>query len=207
MDVFKTEFLKSYLAAGLGAMSKRDIDALVISLLDEYGFDDMIPLKNLTNHQMSIKLRTPVSRIKSLRYEAALKYTGAGEISVKENLLKIIAKSSFDVERGKVSFVIEDAFTQQWLQGLLKANNLVVDTSFNSEIVKVDSDGLCDVLAMLFNVDTANEFRANIERLKTKQGKLTFAEAKMEFLKGAANGLGNTATNFSISALLALVPG
>lgn len=207
MDGFKSKFLKSYLAAGLGAMSKRDIDALVISLLDEYGFDDMIPLKNLNNHQMSIKLKAPVSRIKSLRYEAALKYTSDGEISVKENLLKIIAKSSFDVERNKVSFVIEDAFTQHWLQGLLKDNNLVVDTSFNNEIVKVDSNGLCDVLAMLFNADTASEFRANIEKLKTKQGKLTFAEAKMEFLKGAANGLGNTAANFSGSTLLALVSG
>ena len=207
MDSFKAKFLKSYLSTGIGSLSKRDIDVLVLSLLDEYGLDDGIPLKDLSNQQISIKLRAPASRIKSLRYEAKLKYTDVAEISVKESLLKIIAKSSFDVERNKVAFVIEDAFTQNWLQGLLKDNNLVVDTSFNSEIVKVDTDGLCSVLEMLFDPAVVSKFRAGVEKMKAKQEKLTFAEIKKEFLKGAVSGLGEMASTLPIKALIGMATG
>lgn len=207
MDIFREKFLTLYLAGGFGSMAKRDIDALILNLLDEYGFDAGAPMKDFSPQRMSIELRAPVSRIKTLRYEAALKYADKNGISVKERMLKIIAKAGLDLEQGKVSLIIEDIYTRNWLQGLLKDSNLVVDTSFNSEIVKVDADGLCDVLAMLFDADTVSMFRVNIEKLKAKQGKLTFTDVKKEFLNGAVNGLGKAAATLPLTALLGFVSG
>jgi len=56
MEVFKKYFLASYLTGGMGALSKRDIDVLVMHLLDEQGLDDGVPLRHLSNKQVSVKL-------------------------------------------------------------------------------------------------------------------------------------------------------
>lgn len=73
---FKAKFLDHYLVSGMGSFPKRDIDVLVMHLLEEGGAKDLQPMKGMSNQQVSLKLRTPLSKIKSLRYEAALKYGG-----------------------------------------------------------------------------------------------------------------------------------
>lgn len=46
-------------------------------LLDRHGLDGSAPLARLGNQTVSERLRTPVAKVKRLRYEAALKF-GAG---------------------------------------------------------------------------------------------------------------------------------
>src|SRR3990172_8810478 len=92
---FVKEFLNEYLAAGLGAKSKREIDILVMNLLMNYG-----NLTGETNQDLSILLQAPESRIKSLRYEARLKYPPDSDY-VKREFLYILSKSQFDFDRGK----------------------------------------------------------------------------------------------------------
>lgn len=207
METFKKAFLESYLAGGMGALSKRDIDSLVMYLLDEQGLDDGIPLRQLSNQEVSVKLRAPVSRIKTLRYEATLKYLKDNESFAKWRFLEVLAKSKFDVEKDKIGFIIEDAFTKNWLQGTLKSNGLVFDSSFNSEIVKIDSEGLLDLLKVLFDEKSVSTLKKRIEDTKAKKEKLTFSEIKKEFLKGAAAGLGEKVTSAVTTGLLALVIG
>lgn len=209
MEKFKKDFLESYLRGGMGSLSKRDIDALVMHLLDEQGLDDGVPLKNLSNQQVSVKLRVPATRIKTLRYEATLKYVSNGESIAKWRFLEVLAKAKFDSEKDKIGFIIEDAFTKNWLQGILKNNGLVFDNSFNTEIVKVDSDGLFSVLEALYGNDNKSvaTLKKRINDTKAKKEKLSFAEIKKEFLKGAATTLGETATSAATKGLLALVVG
>ena len=207
MEKFKKEFLASYLAGGMAALSKRDIDALVMYLLDTQGLDDGMPLRTLSNQQVSVKLRVPASRIKTLRYEAILKYVADNDALAKWKFLEVLAKAKFDAEKGKICFVIEDTFTKNWLQGILKSDGLVFDNSFNTEVVKVDSDGLFDVLRILYDKKSATTLKNRIEDTMAKTEKLSFAEIKKEFLKGAASALGKTAASTATIGLLSLVVG
>lgn len=207
MGNFKKDFLASYLSAGMGSLSKRDIDALVMHLLDEQGLDDGVPLKSLSNQQVSVKLRVPANRIKTLRYEATLKYTSDNESIAKWRFLEVLAKSKFDSERDKIGFIIEDSFTKHWLQGILKSNGLVFDNSFNTEVVKVDSDGLFAVLKTLYDDESVTTWKKRIDNTKAQKERLSFAEIKKEFLKGAASALGEATASVATKGLLALVGG
>lgn len=52
---FKSKFLEHYLAFGIGSFSKRDIDVLILHLLDEEGDSkDSQPLKWMMNQQVSL---------------------------------------------------------------------------------------------------------------------------------------------------------
>ena len=94
MTQFETEFLDSYLKLGLGSMPKTDIDALVMFLLDKHGLRNSGPLARLSNQAASELLKTPVARIKKLRYEAALKFGGRAEDQAMGRLLAALANAT-----------------------------------------------------------------------------------------------------------------
>jgi hypothetical protein len=192
---------------GMGSLSKRDIDVYVMHLLDEQGLDDGVPLKHLSNQQASVKLRTPATRIKMLRYEATLKHVSNNEALAKWKFLEVLARAKFDAEKDKLGFVVEDVFTKNWLQGILKSEGLVFDNSFNTEIVKVDSAGIFGILELLYDKQSVATLKQRVEAIKAKNEKLSFAEIKKEFLKGAASALGKSATSAATMALLTLVGG
>jgi hypothetical protein len=58
LSSFASDFLESYLKFGLGSMSKSDIDALVMALLDRYG-DGSGAMASLSNQTVSERLRMP----------------------------------------------------------------------------------------------------------------------------------------------------
>lgn len=199
---FKIKFIQHYLAAGMGALSKRDIDVLVMHLLDEEGSHiDSSPMKGMSNQQASLKLRTPVSKIKSLRYEAALKYGDDLTHHAKCEMLKILAKAKFEIEQDKVCFIIEDVLTKNWLQDVLKESGLIFDNSFNTEIVKVDKSDFCDVLSAVY---TDINLKVLIEKIRSAETANQIASAKKEFIKGVVNGMGRAIPSL-LKGLIALV--
>lgn len=201
---FKTKFLQRYLAAGIGSLTKRDIDALVMHLLDEEGRADSQPFKGMSNQQVSLLLRTPVSKIKALRYEAALKYGGSsGDLAkhAKWEMLKILIKAKFEIKQEKVCFVIEDVLTKNWIQDVLKEKGLIFDHSFNTEIVKVGVNDFCDVLKAIYsdiNVDVL------IEKLKKATTDSEVAAAKKTFINGVVKGMGEAMPAFVKAAFSAV---
>lgn len=204
---FKKTFLDHYLSAGIGSFSKRDVDALVMYLLDEYGADDQIPLKVLSNQQASLKLRATVSKIKSLRYEAALKFADPSdaEVRAKWKLLEILARATFDADGERVCFIIEDSFTKNWLQGVLKAKGLIFDHSFNTEITKIKIESLCSVLSRIYDPQSASTLESRMKDAIAKHQQLNFAELKRDFLKGAITAFGEAISHAKASALFASV--
>ena len=199
MDNFTKEFLANYLKFGLGSMPKTDIDALVMHLLDKYGGEDKLPTENLSNQLASQKLKTPVSKIKKLRYEAALKYSGGRiEDLAMKRLLGALANATLELDGkdNKICFLIEDNLSKNWLQGQLKIHQMIFDHSFNNEIVKVNPDGLFSVLESCFQkqLKEMKQFRKDYSELVLKkQGealKKAFITLVKEFSKGAASTLG-----------------
>ncbi len=157
---FAHEFIKEYLADGMGAISKREIDILVMNLLMNYA-----GLSRKSNHDLSILLQTPETRIKSLRYEARLKYPPDPDY-IQREFLFILARSQFELdkrdetnlEKMKIIFAMEDDFLRYAIQGRLKDQGMFADTSFNNEIVKVECGSLVKIIADIYGDQIAKEF-------------------------------------------------
>lgn len=191
---FQDQFLANYLKFGLGSMPKSDIDALVMSLIDRFGYDGSGPTAALGNQAVSEKLRTPVAKIKKLRYEAALKFGGEVEDQARGRLLAALANASIEPQNDKICLVIEDALAKNWLQGKLKLKQQIFDHPFNTEIVRVSSAGMFVVLESLFGAKDLDAFKSGYERAKAiedrEQRRKMFKGIALKFAEGAAKVAG-----------------
>ena len=183
MDKFASDFLKNYLRFGLGSMPKSDIDALVMHLIDLYGCNGLGPTGSLGNQEVSERLKTPLAKIKKLRYEAALKFGGNVEDQAKGRLLAALSKASLELEQDRICLIIEDSLAKNWLQGQLKANRQIFDNPFNTEIVRVSADKR-----------ELESFRVGYKQIKKKtnleEQKRLFKNLAMKFAEGAAKKAG-----------------
>ncbi|MBD7977791.1 hypothetical protein [Serpens gallinarum] len=194
MSGFEDEFLEHYLQLGLGSMPKADIDALVMHLLHRYGLHGSGPLANYGNQAVSERLKTPVNKIKKLRYEAALKFGGRIEDQAMGRLLAALSKATLETDGDKIGLIIEDTLAKNWLQGQLKTYQHIFDYSFNTEIVKVSADGLFQVLDAVFDPEALQSFREGYERSRQEgnadKRKALFKGVAKKFAEGAASKAG-----------------
>jgi hypothetical protein len=195
MSNFEKFFLENYLKFGLGSMPKSDIDALVMHLLDVYGANGSGPLAKFNNQTISERLKTPASKIKKLRYDAALKF-GNGRIEDQAigRLLASLSKASLEPDGEKICLIIEDSLAKNWLQGQLKTHQHIFDHSFNTEIVKVSSAGLFQVLETVFDKNELGKFKKGYEDAKNKKNAeeriKAFKGVTLKFAEGAAKAAG-----------------
>ena len=69
LAIWAEEFLDHYLRDGLGVMSKKETEVLVMSLLERHA-----ELDGKTSHELSLLFQQPETRVATLRYEAKLRY-------------------------------------------------------------------------------------------------------------------------------------
>lgn len=186
-ESFKTEFLRHYLALGMGALSKKDIDVLVMHLLDKFGYDASGPLYKYPNQEASALLKIPATKVKQLRYESGLKFGGRVEDQAKARLLVALSHAVLEVESKRICLIIEDALAKNWLQGQLKNNGLIFDHSFNAEIVKVDANGLFTVLRQFFGAQQTEKFEAAYQDLQSQKQKGEIRDAFLKLAKEFAS--------------------
>ena len=198
---FTSEFLENYLKFGLGSMPKSDVDALVMSLLDKHGYGASGPMASLSNQTVSERLRTPVVKVKKLRYDAALKFGGRVEDQAKGRLLAALANATLEPQDEKVCLIIEDALAKNWLQGQLKTHQQIFDHSFNTEIVKVSATGLFAVLETLFDKKQLQAFQKGYESAKKVQ---TTAE-RVKLFKVLARQFAESAAAAAGGGVMAIV--
>lgn len=196
MTAFEDEFLGHYLRLGLGSLPKSDIDALVMALLEKYGINGSGPLAQMSNQAVSEILRTPVSRIKRLRYEAALKFGADIEDEAKGRLLAAIGNATIESETSKICLIIEDSLAKNWLQGKLKDSKQIFDHSFNTELLRVPAEGLFQVLEKIYDPQQLVELRAGYSKAvnKIENGKRAdfFRGVALKFAQGAGKAAGAT---------------
>lgn len=199
MNKFADKFLENYLRFGLGSMPKGDIDALVMHLIDLHGHDSTGPTCALSNQSVSERLKTPVAKVKRLRYDAALKFGGSVEDQAKGRLLAALSKASLDFENEKICLIIEDSLAKNWLQGQLKNNRQIFDHSFNTEIIKVSVEGLFNALTLAFDQAELDKFKVGYQKIKKKsdaeERQKLFKSITMKFVEGAAEQAGSGVLN------------
>lgn len=149
------DVLQAYIERGFGSMNKNDFEVWIFSqLLDG-------ELKGKSNYDISTLLRMPESKVKRLAYEAHLKYPKNRDY--KQMLSDILKYSQFDKEGKHIVFVIEDVTLRKWLDSELKKNHEFSDTSFNSEIVRLNASGYSALLNCI-DSDLADKLKNRSER-------------------------------------------
>jgi hypothetical protein len=171
---FADEFLKHYLKNGIGSMSKSDIDALVMYLLDTFSHEKGVPLRGYSNQVLSLTLRAPLSKIKRLRYESGLKFGGRAEDEAKRRLISCLSTAAMELDDTqknvtKICLIIEDSLAKHWIQGQLKEYGYIFDGSFNSEIIRVSPEGFFFVLGKLLDAKDVAPFEAAYKTLLDKK--------------------------------------
>ena len=109
---------------------------------------------------------------------------------VARDFLYVLALAQFEAEKGRLVFIIEDSFIRNVIQGRLKSQGALFDSSFNSEIFKVRVEHLKPILIEYYGASIADPFVKDMNKIVAKEGKLKFSEIKNAFVLGAANGLG-----------------
>lgn len=190
---FESAFLERFTAYGLGGLTKRDTEVLVMYLLDTFGGGEFGKLNSLSNQEVSVKLKIPVSKVKQLRYEAGLKHGGDADSQARARLLVALSKAVLEPDAKKICLIIEDSLAKNWLQGNLKSSGLIFDYSFNSEIIKVDANGLFEVLGRFFDRDATDEFKEKYELLVAQENQVRVAQEFKKIASGFAVGAAKAA--------------
>lgn len=145
------ELLNVLRERGLGSMSKTELDALLLHLIEAHSNGVM------SNSEMALYFRAPVARIKRLRHEAILRFGGSDLNALLQRRLQALMRSAnfefptVKTSGGKASgtrivVVVEDEFTRSQLLGHLKKVGSHADWSFNAELLKVDPQALLRVM-------------------------------------------------------------
>ncbi len=193
---FGKEFLQAYLARGMGSLSKRELDTLVMHLMEKFG-----DLEFKSNHELSIQLRLSESRVKGLRYEGRLKYPPDEDRFVERRFLYALTRAQFDADQGWIIFSLEDSYLRHAIRGQLKQSGALTDTSFNTELVKVRLEHLEPILISFFGAEISKSFAQDMKKALAKDSKITFAAIRKKFVLGAASGLGGTTVKMVKSLL------
>ena len=130
---------------GLGAISKRDLDGLLLYLIQKH-----LGWARLSNQELSIRLRLPVPKVKSLRYEGALRFAPDLPAEFEQCLRRLLRSAHFDAGEERVRFIIEDYATRYILEEELKKRGTLAAWEFNDEGVSVPVAALSSLLAAQF---------------------------------------------------------
>ena len=150
-SAFTRGFLETYLRDGLGVMSKKETEILVVSQMDKLGV-----LRDLGNSEASRLLRIPESRIATLRYESLLRYPPEDpKVYVQRELMIALLRSDFDQlqTNGRILLMIENKYARSYLKGEFTKQGKVLDRSFDRDIASARPEALFSVLALLFHED------------------------------------------------------
>jgi hypothetical protein len=201
---FAEKFLDEYLGRGFGVLTKRDTDLLVFHLLSELG-----GLDSHSNHNLSLKLRISTRKIANYRLDRRLRYNQLTEEQVKLNFLESLKKSAIKINNTSkwILLSIEDSYVRESIKAKLKELNHFSDSSFNAEIISLDTEAFSDLLSDMYKdlkIDKKQYKEMNkhaSDIAKDKSGNITVKGIFKAFLEGAAKEGGKRTISAGLSFL------
>lgn len=187
-EPFVNMFLGTALKNGFDSMKKRDLDVLLFHCLVEHG-----DLRGRNNNQLSLLLQIPESRVASLKREERLRFGDVNDEWVKNETIKLLKHSKLKPDSGSIKFSVEDPLLKDCLNAKLKDLGRFGDSSFNSEIMSVDSYAFGELIEALLG-EEAEEVRQRVqEEAQRDEAPLwrdMFATACRSFADGAGRRAG-----------------
>lgn len=158
-----SEFLEFYTTPAFGARSKSEIDLKVFELLRERGdIDD-------DYYNVSRKLKITPTRAKNLILNDKLRRESENYDEQFIDLLKNL-KFKISVNNNEIiSLYVPDTLFREHIKAILKQREIIWDSSFNSEIVKIRLDDFLDIVYEKLNFKDCLKINWEIEKPKIKE--------------------------------------
>ncbi len=143
-EAFADRFLRAFLGAGFGAMSKRETELLVFHCLERTQY-----FGGLSFYDRANVLRVLESKVKSLRGDATQRYA---QLSHKEAIRDLATgivregKIGASFEGDQIVLVIEDPSLRRELEHALRTQGGRVDYTLNRDVVAVKIPAFLELL-------------------------------------------------------------
>ena len=195
--ILLSDAINEYCKKGFGSMNKNDFEV--------YIFNELLETQNCkgkSNYELSVKLKIPESKVKRLRYEAALKY---GDNNKMEELVRK-ALGNVTIDGEKIIFQTEDVMLKNYISWVMKKNGKTCDGSFNPEKIVIRID---DYEVLIKEVYDENEVDRKLDEIrKSLEEKNRHVPDKITWswvLKTIADAGIKTIMNISLEEIFGLI--
>lgn len=200
---FADDFLAKYTAVGFGALSKREVDLLLLKLLQ----DHLPGFREKTDFDAARELRTTKRRIRGLRDEISYR-EAADEETLKARLRNELAQAEILSDHADTVMVqLDDAVLRGYAERIVRSEFGIVDTSFNSAILKLSGEKFLLLAFSVLSDEERKEATRKIDELSGRQvsnapdNKTSFKRFRDAFISGA----GDKAGKMFVSGAFALI--
>jgi len=149
-ETFARNFLHEYNLHGMGGLSKRDVDVLVLYLLIEDGRYSLP--RDIFRACRELKLSE--TKIRNLYQDVQLRYMQYDLDEAKRQFVELVGAGGFERTRaGYVTFIVRDPLLRQYFEEWVADADGFADSSFNKNLVTVSVGLLASVIEHLSVVD------------------------------------------------------
>ena len=195
--ILLSDAIDKYCKKGFGSMNKNDFEVYIFNELL-----GTVNCKGKSNYELSVILKIPESKVKRLRYEAALKY---GENNKMEELVRK-ALGNVTIDGEKIIFQTEDVMLKNYISWVMKKNGKTCDGSFNPEKIVIRID---DYEVLIKEVYDENEVDRKLDEIrKSLEEKNRHVPDKITWswvLKTIADAGIKTIMNISLEEIFGLI--
>lgn len=192
------EFVDSYLEKGFGSMNKNDFEVAIFNYL----ITERSEFYRKSNYEISILLRIPETKVKRLRYEAALKNKDLSEDKLKNGVVELLEKAKIREDGKKIIFQVEHILLKTYIFSLLKKHGCACDGSFSPEIIAINTEDYHYLLEEIYMGDE------KLDKLKIKLRASNVVNTIGKIIQGVASGFlneaGAQAFNLTLNGIIKL---
>lgn len=139
-ETILAELFEQYRKPSFGSMSKRDVDILMFTAMQDIG----IIKENPNIYDVMQLLHVTRAKARNLIYEVALR-KAESEDKLKEQLRKLLDENFLLKEKDKVTLEIDNPLIIDYLRNELKNLKHLTDGSFTPELVKMSYEAFADL--------------------------------------------------------------
>lgn len=196
------EMLQKYSNPSFGSMSKRDIDILMFTALQDLGIIDSNP----QIYDVVRLLHITRSKARNLIYESTLRRQEADKMDayLKKELERVIVQPKFLKEGDKICIEIDNPLLIDYIRQQLRDLGHITDGSFSSELVKMTSNAFTDLYVLILSDANLSNIKAKFVALGLEQDKSPKAIVKQVLMSICRIVLGRAGEALAGSACEAL---
>lgn len=196
------EMLQKYSNPSFGSMSKRDIDILMFTALQDLGIIDSNP----QIYDVVRLLHITRSKARNLIYESTLRRQEADKMDayLKKELERVIVQPKFLKEGDKICIEIDNPLLIDYIRQQLRDLGHITDGSFSSELVKMTSNAFTDLYVSILSDANLSNIKAKFVALGLEQDKSPKAIVKQVLMSICRIVLGRAGEALAGSACEAL---
>jgi hypothetical protein len=179
-EVFIQRFFEDYFKYGLGSLSKKEVDILILKLI----LEDLLDKNNqeLDVFKLARDLKISVTKLRNLIKEVQIRFNQVSDDVVKRRIVYIFQTNRWKLEGNQIHIsIVDPLLRERFLELIYKANSFA-DYSFNNEILKIDIDVFVLIISNLSG-KSLDEIISSLPDLIIKDEKLVTAESSNVVIK------------------------